>query len=90
MSLTCEMLLLTNCDANDPPMLKLRAWCEAHAGGQQFEPIKMDSAGGRRFYSDGVWACCGNYFPWKELVEVFPLFGSLDGQWCRTRSVTAC
>jgi hypothetical protein len=79
-----DMLLLTNEEPNDPPIVALNEWCQKKADGQLFLNIEIDrgqdpprgrASGGSKVFTTRVYACAGNFFPWGELIDALPSFG---------------
>lgn len=86
MSVITDMLLLTNEEPESKPLRALHAWCEEHAEGQRFNRIDIGKqGGGRKVFCTRVYACAGNYFPWRELLEALPTFG-----WDSYAAETSC
>ena len=75
MSVITDMILLTNEPEMSQPVRALQAWCRENADGQEFRELSTEAAGGAKIFTRHVFACAGNYFPWRELIAALPTFG---------------
>lgn len=79
MSLITGMVLVTFTEEREA-VERLNAWCRSHEEqrglrAQTFGRLDERAAGGLKAFGGHVWVMAGNYFPWRELVEVLPTFG---------------
>lgn len=75
MSVVTDMLLLSLEELDSLAVRRLNEWCKKNAAGQTFKQIDTKGAGGCKVFTTNVYACAGNYFPWRELLKALPSFG---------------
>lgn len=75
MSNVSSMLLMV-CALERTAIEQLNEWCRERDTERQqvFEKIDMDECGGWKSFQQDVYACAGNHFPWRDLVESLPSF----------------
>lgn len=78
MSHITDMVLLTNEGPESEIIKRLNAWCREHGDNQAFERITATNAGGRKVFCTNVYACAGNFFPWRDLLGAFRTFFGSD------------
>jgi hypothetical protein len=75
MSVITRMVIYTGMNEDDA-MARLNKWCEENDhSSQQFQRLDTDAAGGRKWFSDEIWAMAGNYFRHEDLIPLLPTFG---------------
>jgi hypothetical protein len=75
MSVVTDIVIITSKDESES-IGYLNEWCLEHdtERKQQFVKLNTDAAGGTKFFACHIWAMAGNYFPYKDLINVFHLF----------------
>lgn len=82
MSVLTHMVLTTMHRPTSTSVQALNDWCKKHADGQTFKTVydpdnsvDRQRTGGTKVFCDYVYALCGNYFPYRELMNAFRTFG---------------